>query len=99
MKKTEMTGEILESLTSVELCRFCDADETWVTELVEYGVLDPEGRSFQEWHFRGANIVRAKKARRLQRDFGINIAGVAMVLDLLHEREQLMRSLKSLQGD
>ncbi len=99
MKKMEKTGEILESLTSIELCRFCDADETWVTELVEYGVLEPEGRSFREWHFRGVNIVRAKKARRLQRDFGINVAGVAMVLDLLHEREQLMRSLKSLQGN
>lgn len=99
MKKAELTGELLDSLTSVELCRFCDADETWVTELVEYGVLEPEGRSFHEWHFRGINIVRAKKARRLQRDFGINVAGVAMVLDLLHEREQLMRSLKNLQGD
>ncbi len=98
MKKTELTGELLETLTSLELCRFCDADETWVTELVEYGVLEPEGRSFREWHFHGINIVRAKKARRLQRDFGINVAGVAMVLDLLHEREQLMRSLKSLQG-
>ena len=99
MKKTEVTGEILESLTSVELCRFCDADEAWVTELVEYGVLEPEGRSFQEWHFHGVNIVRAKKARRLQRDFGINMAGVAMVLDLLHEREQMMRSLQRLQGN
>ena len=98
MKKTEVTGEILESLTSVELCRFCDADEAWVTELVEYGVLEPEGRSFQEWHFHGVNIVRAKKARRLQRDFGINMAGVAMVLDLLYEREQLMRSLQRLHG-
>ncbi len=99
MKKTEMTEEIIESLTSVELCRFCDADESWVTELVEYGVVEPEGHSFHEWHFRGVNIVRAKKARRLQRDLGINAAGVAMVLDLLQEREQLMRSLKSLQGN
>lgn len=93
MKKADSRGEILESLTSVELCRFCDADETWVTELVEHGVLDPEGQSFREWHFRGINIVRAKKARRLQRDLGINVAGIAMVLDLLQEREDLLRKL------
>ncbi|MEP2031390.1 MAG: chaperone modulator CbpM [Paracoccaceae bacterium] len=93
MKKTKLTGELLDSLTSVELCRFCDADENWVTELVGHGVLDPEGRSFQEWHFRGVNIVRAKKARRLQRDLGINVAGIAMVLDLLQEREELLRAL------
>ena len=99
MKKTEMTGEALESLTSLELCRFCDADETWVTELVEYSVLEPEGHSFHGSHFRGVNIARAKKARRLRRDFGINMAGVTMVLDLLHEREQLMRSLQRLQGN
>lgn len=86
MKKTERTKELLESLTSVELCRFCDADETWVTELVKYGVLEPEGHMFHDWHFHGVNIVRAKKARRLQRDFGINMAGVAMVPDLLYER-------------
>ena len=98
MKEAKVTGEVLESLNSLELCRFCDADETWVTELVEYGVLDPEGRSFKEWHFRGVNIVRAKKARRLQRDLGINVAGIAMVLDLLQEREQLLRTLKDLEA-
>ncbi|MEE4189601.1 MAG: chaperone modulator CbpM, partial [Roseobacter sp.] len=93
MKKAKPTAEILESLTSFELCRFCNADETWVTELVEYGVLDPEGATFSEWHFHGINIVRAKKARRLQRDLGINTPGVAMVLDLLQERESLLRAL------
>lgn len=98
MKKTEVAGELLDSLTSVELCRFCSADETWVTSLVEYGVLEPEGGSFHEWHFRGVNIVKAKKARRLQRDLGINVAGIAMVLDLLQEREDLLRRLKSLEA-
>jgi chaperone modulatory protein CbpM len=93
MKKSKVSGELLESLTSAELCRFCDADEAWVSELVEYGVLDPDGASFSEWHFRGVNIVRAKKARRLQRDLGLNAPGIAMVLDLLQEREELMREL------
>ncbi|MGA9252281.1 MAG: chaperone modulator CbpM [Roseobacter sp.] len=97
MKKARPESEILDSLTSHELCRFCDADETWVTELVEYGVLDPEGTSFREWHFRGVNIVKAKKARRLQRDLGINTPGVAMVLELLQERDQLMRALQAVQ--
>ncbi len=99
MKKAKPTGEVLESLTSVELCRFCHADETWVTELVEYGVLDPEGRTFSEWNFHGVNIIRAKKARRLQRDLGINTPGVAMVLDLLHERDQLLRALQAVEAD
>lgn len=94
MKKAKTAAELLDSMSLRELCRFCDADETWVSELVEYGVLDPEGHDFAEWHFRGVNIVRAKKARRLQRDLGINTPGVAMVLDLLQERDQLLRALR-----
>jgi chaperone modulatory protein CbpM len=93
MKKSKGSAELVESLTSMELCRFCDADETWVTELVEHGVLTPDGTSFSEWHFRGTNIVRAKKARRLQRDLGLNAPGIALVLDLLQERDALMRQL------
>jgi chaperone modulatory protein CbpM len=64
-----------------------------VTELVEHGVLTPDGASFSEWHFHGTNIVRAKKARRLQRDLGLNAPGIALVLDLLQERDALMRQL------
>lgn len=97
MKKANFESEVMDSLTSAELCRFCDADETWVTELVEHGVLNPEGKTFTEWHFRGVNIVRAKKARRLQRDLGINTPGVAMVLELLQERDRLRRNLHDAQ--
>ena len=98
MKKARTTSEIIDSLTSTELCRFCDADETWVTELVEYGVLEPQGNSFAEWHFHGVNIVRAKKARRLQRDLGINTPGIALVLDLLNERQELLRALQYIEA-
>jgi len=85
-------------MTSIELCRFCNVNEAWVIELVEHGVLDPKGGSFEEWHFYGVNIVRAKKARRLQRDLGLNTPGIAMVLDLLEEREKLMREFMKVEA-
>ena len=93
MKKTTMRGSLVDALSLHDLCRFCQADEAWVIELVEYGVLEPKGTSAADWRFRGANIVRAKKARRLNRDLGINTAGVAVVLDLLEERETILRKL------
>ena len=93
MKKIQGQSELLGSLTAVELCRFCNANEARVIELVEYGVLDPRGTSFDEWHFHGINIAKAKKARRLQRDLGVNTPGIAMVLDLSEEREGLIREL------
>jgi chaperone modulatory protein CbpM len=37
--------------------------------------------------------VRAKKACRLTRDLGVNAAGVALVLDLLEERDAVLRRL------
>ena len=93
MKKATPRPEIVDALTLADLCRFCQADESWVLELVDHGVLEPKGTTAEHWRFRGVNIVRAKKARRLNRDLGINAAGVAMVLDLLEERDRIMRRL------
>jgi chaperone modulatory protein CbpM len=93
MKKTKSHADIVDALTLQDLCRFCHADEAWLIELVEYGVLEPKGATVEKWRFRGANIVRAKKASRLNRDLGINTAGVAMVLELLEERDTVLRRL------
>lgn len=93
MKKAIRHSEIVEALSLQDLCRFCQADESWVIELVEHGVLEPLGPSTEKWRFLGANIVRAKKARRLSRDLGINTPGVAMILDLLEERDRILRRL------
>ncbi|NNE54125.1 MAG: hypothetical protein HKN30_17185 [Sulfitobacter sp.] len=93
MKKATLRRQPVEALTLKALCRFCEADESWVIELVEHGVLKPRGSSAENWQFAGTTISRAKKARRLNRDHGINTPGVAMVLDLLEERERILRRL------
>lgn len=93
MKKATPNSDILEALDLGELCRFCSVESHWIIELVELGVLEPKGERAEEWQFHGINIVRARKARRLNRDLGINAAGVAMVLDLLDERDRLLRRL------
>ena len=93
MKKTILRSDIVDALSLRDLCRFCQAEEAWVIELVEHGVLDPIGSTTGNWQFVGTSIVRAKKASRLNRDLGINTAGVALVLDLLEERDAIMRRL------
>lgn len=98
MKKTTKRSDIVDALSLPDLCRFCQADEAWVIELVEHGVLEPKGSSVEHWHFVGTNIVRARKAQRLTRDLGVNIAGVALVLDLLDERDAVMRRLARYEG-
>lgn len=93
MKKTTRRSEVVDALSLHDLCRFCQAEETWVIELVEEGVLDPVGSAADSWRFMSTSIVRAKKARRLNRDLGINAAGVALVLDLIEERDAILRRL------
>jgi chaperone modulatory protein CbpM len=93
MKKTTMRSDIIDALSLHDLCRFCQADEAWVIELVDHGVLAPVGNQRSNWQFVGTSIVRAKKARRLNQDLGINAAGVALVLELLEERDAVLRRL------
>jgi len=84
------TGLILDeevSLTLDDVCRACAVETTFIVALVEEGVLEPsrQGEELQQWRFSGASLRRARVALRLQRDLEINLAGVALTLDLLDE--------------
>ena len=46
MKKAKSHSDednLVDELTLHELCRFCDADEAWVVELIQHGVVEPHG--------------------------------------------------------
>jgi len=77
-----------------EVCRACSRHAEWVIELVEEGVLEPVGRSPEQWHFPPSALQRAVVATHLQRDLGLNLAGVALALDLLDEIESLRVRLR-----
>lgn len=72
-----------------ELSNACGVEAAWVVELVEHGIIEPEGRSTAEWRFSTLSVVRIAKAKRFDRDLGINPAGIALVLDLLSEIDRL----------
>jgi chaperone modulatory protein CbpM len=94
------SGDILEEGTEVsvaDLCRMFAVEERHIVELVEEGVLGTRGAvsvievDKTEWRFHGTEVRRARIALRLERDLGINVPGVALVLELLEELEQLRR--------
>jgi chaperone modulatory protein CbpM len=58
---------------------------------VEEGVISVLEIDAAEWRFSGAQLRRARIALRLERDLGVNAAGVALALELLEELEQLRR--------
>ena len=93
-----VTSEIVESdatRTLEELCRSCNAEADWIAELVEYGVIEPTGRTRPEWQFASLSVVRIAKAKRLERDLHLNAPGVALALDLLEEIELLRARLRA----
>ncbi len=99
MKKTTVRPDIVDALSLQDLCRFCQSDEAWIIELVDQGLLEPQGSTVSSWRFVGVSIARAKRAQRLNRDLGINAAGVALVLELLEERDLMARRLAQLEAD
>lgn len=98
MQDKIITGTVLDEqleLSMSDMCRVCNCHAEWIIELVEEGVLDPVDSEQSQWRFTGSNLQKAHTAMRLERDLGLNLAGIALALDLLHEidglRERLYR--------
>lgn len=92
-----LSGTIFDETTRLslkDLSRMCAVDEQHIVQYVEEGVLKVfEVRS--EWHFSGDALRRARLAVRLERDLELNLAGVALAVELIEELEQLRRQLQS----
>jgi chaperone modulatory protein CbpM len=95
-----INGFVLDETTTLtldELSCACSVRIERIVELVEEGILDPVGDELGEWCFPGSSLGRARVAMHLQRDLDINVAGVALVLDLLDELESLRARLRRLE--
>ena len=81
-------------LTLVELCQASRVPEHEIRAWVVEGVLEPQGATPEEWRFVGASLRRARTALRLSRDLEVNLAGIALALDLLDEITALRSRLE-----
>lgn len=88
-----------EEISLAELTRTCRVHAEWVLEFVDEGVIEPhapsQGASAPQWRFSATSIVRIEKARRLQRDLGVNLPGVALALELLDRIDALEARLRA----
>lgn len=78
-----------------DLCRICGITAEQVLALVDEGVIEPATR--EPWRFHALCIRRVRRANHLHRDLGINLAGVALAVELLEEIEQLRTRLQRLE--
>ncbi len=91
-----VSGDVLEEdveLTLTEICQVCSMSAEQINELIEFGVVEPQGSQPEHWRFRGIYVQRIRCSQRLQRDLGVNSAGAALALDLLEELERLRTRL------
>ena len=89
-----LSGEIVEQREPIslgELCQQYAVHAEWIVDLVDEGILEPQGEQQVQWRFSGECCRRISIVLRLQRDLGINLAGTALALELLDELRELRR--------
>ncbi|MEB3753536.1 chaperone modulator CbpM [Acinetobacter sp. MD2(2019)] len=86
--------ELLDDDSIFDLAHFssaCGQPTTWVLQLLEFDILPT--RSAEAHLFLAEDLLRARRAYRLQRDFDASFAAVAMMLDLIDEVQKLRRKM------
>jgi len=72
-----------------ELCDVTELSSHIIIEVVEHGIVEPEGNDPETWSFDMQMVTVTKKACRLHNDLGIDWSGIALAISLLDEVEQL----------
>jgi chaperone modulatory protein CbpM len=96
----KVDSELLDEgagVSASELCRLCHTELSKLVEMVEWGLLEAQGDRPEEWRFGGRALRRARTAFRLQADLGVNLAGAAVIVDLLDERGALRSRVAQLE--
>lgn len=85
-------GELLDEQRAVklaELTHVCGVSVEQVRSMVAEGMLHPRGTVPEQWVFHGVEVIRVRRAVRLQRDLELNLPGTALALELIDEIERL----------
>ncbi|MBN6775817.1 chaperone modulator CbpM [Pseudomonas granadensis] len=84
-----MSTPLSVQLDMAEFCEAADLSDVYVIEIVEHGILEPQGGQPREWRFSDYELALAKRAAKLRRDLELEWEGVALALDLLEEVREL----------
>lgn len=80
---------LVVELDMKEFCQVVDMPPAYVIEIVEHGILEPQGKKPDEWLFDTYSLSVAKRAAKLHHDLAMEWDGVALALELLDELEQV----------
>jgi DNA-binding transcriptional MerR regulator len=83
-----------EQLTLDGLAACARVHPALIQHFVDYGLIEPSARTGTQLVFDTACIARLRMIERLRRDLGANLAGVAVILDLLDRLTTLQREVE-----
>ncbi len=84
--------QTLSNVSLSELCQLECIESEIIIEIVEYGIVEPiEGSDTPDWVFETSSVHWIKKAVRLYQDLEIDWVAVALVIDLMQQKESLQR--------
>ncbi|MCM8739931.1 MULTISPECIES: chaperone modulator CbpM [Pseudomonas] len=84
-----MSSPLIVQLDLAEFCEAADLSDVYVIEIVEHGILEPQGAQPREWRFTDYELSLAKRAAKLRRELELEWEGVALALNLLEEVQAL----------
>ena len=86
-------------ITLEELCSVPGLTVSVLTEMVAFGIVEPSsGNSPAQWMFTSMAANRSMRALRLLHDLELNLAGAALVLELMDELQVARARLQALEG-
>jgi len=72
-----------------DICEAVELPQQTFVELVEHGIVRPKGELPSEWLFDLTMVSLAKRASRLHRDLDLDWAAIAIIVELVEDRELL----------
>jgi len=85
-------------LTLAELAQAARLHPELVERFVECDLLTPVEQESSLLLFEEAAVLRVQAIQRLRQDLGVNLAGIAVILDLIERLRELQRELDSLRS-
>lgn len=98
-RRDTLSGIVLDETTTLtldELSGACSVQVDQIVALVDEGIIEPVTGQSREWRFPATLLPRVRTAMRLQQDLEINLAGAALVLELLDQVNELRTRLRIL---
>jgi chaperone modulatory protein CbpM len=89
------------SISFMQLLARTQLNRVDALQMIEQGVVAPVGANVNDveaWQFAACDVRRVRIAQRLMSDLDVNLAGAALILELIDERDRLLQQVALMRG-